>query len=93
VLDLVGMVLAGNLSGDIARFAARLEHKGKSGGTTLRGLYYLLPDLEKLSLRTQAANDLPVDLTFLLYGTAYGMCYAAAALALACWIFTRRRML
>ena len=89
----VGMVLAGNLSADIARFASRLEAKGETGVAFLRGVYYVLPDLEKLSMRTQAANSLPVDLGYLAYGTAYGLCYAGAALALACWIFARRRML
>ena len=89
----VGLVLAGNLAGDIARFAARLEAKGQSGADMLRVLYYLLPDLGKLSLRTQAANNLPVDISYLVYGTTYGLCYAAAALALACWIFSRRRMI
>jgi ABC-type transport system involved in multi-copper enzyme maturation permease subunit len=89
----VGMVLGGNLAGDIARFARRLEEDSLVTSTLLRTLYYLLPDLGKLSMRTQAANDLPVDLTYLMYGTAYGLCYAAAALAIACWIFARRRML
>jgi Cu-processing system permease protein len=89
----VGLVLAGNLAGDIARFATRLEAKGQAGADVLRALYYLLPDLGKLSLRTQAANSLPMDPSYLVYGTTYGLSYAAAALVLACLVFSRRRIL
>jgi ABC-type transport system involved in multi-copper enzyme maturation permease subunit len=89
----VGVLLAGNLAGDILALAGRLEEKGKAFGPVLRGLHYLLPDLEALSVRSQAANHLPVPGAYLLQGTAYGACYAATALILAMWIFSRRRAL
>jgi len=88
----VGLILAGNLAGDIAELAARLAAKGESLAVFLTGLYYCLPDLGRLSLRTQAANDLPVSLHYLAFGTVYGGLYTVAALALACWLFARRRV-
>ena len=88
----VGMVLAGNLAGDIARFADRLSAKGQAGGLVLRAVYYLLPDLGRLSFRIEAANDLPVSLRYVAWSTSYGLGYAAVVLLVACLIFGRRRV-
>lgn len=87
----VGIVLAGNLAGDILAIADRMQDKGKALGSVLRYAYYVVPDLQELSLRTQAANDLPAPSRFLLYGTLYALAYAACAVVIAMWIFSRRR--
>lgn len=89
----VGVLLAGNLAGDILALAGRLEEKGKALGPVLRGLYFVMPDLETLSVRSQAANSLPVPGAYVLHGTTYGVCYAVVLLVLAMWIFSRRRVL
>jgi ABC-type transport system involved in multi-copper enzyme maturation permease subunit len=86
-----GVIIAGNLAADMLAFAEKLESKGEALGTVLRGFYYLVPDLEKLSLRTQAANSLPLPWDYLLLGTLYGLTYAAATLVLTTWIFSRRK--
>ncbi|MBI3179861.1 MAG: ABC transporter permease [Deltaproteobacteria bacterium] len=86
-----GVVLAGNLAADLRDLALELAKKGEGGAPLVEWGYYLLPDLQKLSLRTQAANDLPVSLEYLALGSAYGAAYATAALVLAMWVFTRRR--
>lgn len=90
----VGLVIAGNLAGEIHRLGTVIViKKGQLFGRTLQFLYYALPDFEKLSLRGQAANSLPIPTDFMWIGTAYGLAYAAFALAAATWIFSRRRSL
>lgn len=86
-----GVVIAGNLATDVARFAAKLEADGKGGAELIRGAYYVLPDLQNLSARIQAANDLSLPPRFVLHGALYASAYTACALLLACWIFTRRK--
>ncbi len=86
-----GLVVAGNLAGDLLRLSERMMEHGDASGMWVRLLYYLLPDLERLSLRTQVANDLPVPAHYVALGSSYALCYAAATLTLAAWIFSRRR--
>jgi ABC-type transport system involved in multi-copper enzyme maturation permease subunit len=86
----VCVVLVGNLASDILALATRMQGDGNPLGTVLHGLYFVPPDFEKLSLRPHAANDLPVPWEYLAGGTVYGLLYAAAAVALAMWVFSRR---
>ncbi|MEE8409589.1 MAG: ABC transporter permease subunit [Myxococcota bacterium] len=88
-----GLVLAGNLAGDIYRLGEKLELEGNATGRALQWIYYLIPDLEKLSVRSQAANNMPVPPGFLWAGTAYGLSYAVVMLVIATWVFSRRRYL
>lgn len=85
-----GFVIAGNLAGDVQAFASRLMDKGKVLGRVLEAAYYVIPDLQNLSVRTQAANMMPVPSGFTATGTLYGLSYAAAVVVLAMWIFSRR---
>lgn len=78
----------GHLSADLRLFAAR--SKSSAVKTLMDGLYRLLPDLELLNLKSQAANRLPVDGQGALLAAAYGVAYAAVVLALAVIIFRRR---
>jgi ABC-type transport system involved in multi-copper enzyme maturation permease subunit len=87
----IGVLLAGNLASDVAAYAVRVGVEHPTLGAVVRGLYFLLPDLERLSLRNQAANDLPVGLGHLAVATAYGLTFAAALLTLTMWIFSRRK--
>lgn len=86
-----GVLIAGNLATDVQDFGARLRAKGEPLGTFLEGAYYVLPDLQDLSGRIQAANDLELPGAYLVNGTLYGVTYAAAALVVAMWVFSRRR--
>lgn len=86
-----GVVLAGNLATDVQSYAQLLQHKGQAMGIVLERVYYVLPDLQDLSARIQAANGMPVPTGFLLKGLAYGLAYAAAAILVAMWSFSRRR--
>ncbi|MEM6730038.1 MAG: ABC transporter permease, partial [Myxococcota bacterium] len=86
-----GVILAGNLATDVQNYAARLQRKGESGGALLDAAYYVLPDLQDLSARIQAANALPLPFETLVAGTLYGVSYAAVAMLIAMWVFSRRR--
>jgi ABC-type transport system involved in multi-copper enzyme maturation permease subunit len=84
----IAFFLIGHLLGDLRAFGER----SKSGLTrTLTGFFYrLLPDLELLNLKSQAASQIAVDHRFVLRSGAYGLAYAAALLVLAALIFRRR---
>ncbi len=86
-----GVWLAGHLAGDLHALAARLGEGAAAGAIELG--YYLLPDLDRLSVRLQAANDLEVPAGFVGAGTAYALAYAMTALVLAMAIFERKRSL
>jgi hypothetical protein len=88
------VVIAGHLSDDLTSLATRAGEKGGVlGPELLRLAYWVLPDLQALSLRTQAANALPVPPDFLSSATLYGGAYAVCAVVVAAWIFSRRAAL
>lgn len=87
----IGLIIAGNLTGTIADLALRMEEQHPIGSSVLRILYHVLPEIERLSLRTQAANGLAVPPTFLGWATLYALAYSLTALLLAMMLFTRRR--
>lgn len=88
----VAILIAGNLVGDLSGFADRLSVNGEVlTSFVLRVFYWILPNLQALSLRTQAANSLPVPPAFIGWATLYALTYAAAALALAMILFERRK--
>ncbi len=86
----IGVVIVGNLAADVLRYALRLEQDEVLFGTVLHGFYFVFPDLEKLSLRSQAANNLAMPADFVMTGTGYGLAYACTTLLLAIIIFSRR---
>ena len=83
--------LAGSFAGDILALADTFASKGMAAAPVVRLAYYFVPDLEALSLRTQAANALPVPAAFVGWATVYSLAYAAFALLVAMILFTRRR--
>ncbi|MEK7705276.1 MAG: ABC transporter permease subunit [Myxococcota bacterium] len=86
-----GFVLAGNLTSDIVAMAERFGSATAEIAPLLRVSYIVLPDLARLSARTQAANGLPVAFDLLGWATLYGLGYAATAVIVAAWLFERRR--
>ncbi len=86
-----GIIVAGSLADDVMRIANRQIAEGKETGYVLRFAYYVLPDLQNLSVRGQAANALPVPGAFVGFGIGYGVLYAAVILMVAMVVFTRRR--
>lgn len=77
----------GHLTSDLALFAERMEGGAR---TAVLWLVKVLPNLDLLNLKTQAANNLPVEPTFVLTSAAYGFGYAALAVAFAAFLFTKR---
>ncbi len=86
-----GVIIAGNLATDVQDLGARLQAKGEPFGWLLQSAYYILPDLQDLSGRIQAANNLELPVAYLWNGTLYGVSYAGVAVVIAMWVFTRRR--
>jgi ABC-type transport system involved in multi-copper enzyme maturation permease subunit len=87
-----GLVVAGNFVGELRSLAERLTSDGTLGGAAVvRVLCHLLPDVQALSLRAQAANDLPAPPAFLGWAAAYAAAYAGVALVLAMLVFERRK--
>ena len=88
------VVIAGNLSEDLRLFAGRFAQDGAPGlSRALEVAYYVLPDLQLLSLRSQAANALDVPPDFLMHATLYAAAYALAALGVAMASISSRRQL
>jgi ABC-type transport system involved in multi-copper enzyme maturation permease subunit len=86
-----GFIVVGNLASEFLWVAERLEKKGNmAGGQVMRFFYEVVPDLEKLSLRPQAANHLEVPEGFLGLAALYALSYATTLLLLAIWNFGRR---
>jgi len=53
-------------------------------------LYYLLPNLENLNIKTQLVHHLPIPPEFIPFAIAYSVTYAAMVLFIATLIFQRR---
>lgn len=87
VMFTVSVFVIGHLAGDLRVFAERIA--GNSG-RLLVVLTTLLPNLDQLNLKTQAANRLPVTGSHIAASAAYGLCYAPLALLVAAYIFNRR---
>lgn len=78
----------GHLLPDLRAFADKSKSPAARG--LARAFYGLLPDLELLNLKSQAANLLPVEPSYVWRAAGYGLAYAAVVLALAILIFSRR---
>lgn len=53
----------------------------------LRGIYYLVPNLEHFNIRAEAANDVAVSAAYCLWTLAYGAAYTGMVLILAVLAF------
>jgi hypothetical protein len=83
-----GAYFAGHLSSEIYN----LSQKSASG--FLRGLgkvaYYVLPNLEKLNFRAQAAYEITVGAGDIIRAVLMGFGYSAALIGLAILVFSHR---
>ncbi len=78
----------GHLLPDLRLFADK--SRSAAARSFARGFYALLPDLELLNLKSQAANLMAVSPAYVWRAAGYGVAYAAVVLALAVFIFSRR---
>jgi ABC-type transport system involved in multi-copper enzyme maturation permease subunit len=83
-----GVFFLGHLSPDLYNLATR------SGSNILRwigqGLYYALPNLERMNFRPLAAYNIAVAPPVLLATAGYALAYMALLLAAGCLVFQRR---
>ena len=84
----LAIFVIGHLADDIWVYGNQLESGG--GQAVARVLYWVLPNFEMFSIRSQAVHELPIPWDQVVGATAYGLCYTATVLALAMWVFERR---
>jgi len=84
----LALYLAGHLSADIYRLASRSDSTGVK--VLGKAVYYLLPNLERLNFRGQAAYGVEVSASALLGGVGYAVGYSVVLLALGVLVFSRR---
>jgi ABC-type transport system involved in multi-copper enzyme maturation permease subunit len=83
-----GLFVIGHLSSDLHFFGRKsqselMKHLGA-------GLFYILPDLEKLNLKTAASLLSPVAAESVIASTFYGLLYVGAFFAMSLAVFTRK---
>jgi ABC-type transport system involved in multi-copper enzyme maturation permease subunit len=83
-----GLFIVGHFNQDLRNFDRVVESRVLA--TTLRGLYYLLPNLAPFDVKAQVVHAEPVSWQYLILTTGYGLTYIAAVLVLAVWVFSRR---
>lgn len=86
ILSLAIFVI-GHLSGDVANLAAQTQGPA---ATVFGAIARVLPRLDLLDVKTQAANQLPVDPAFVASMAGYGLAYAALTVLVGAAIFSRR---
>ncbi len=84
----LGVFVIGHLSKGLAQMGANSED-GMVHAIT-QAIYYVVPNLELFSFKTQALYHLPVGFGALTLALLYAVAYTGALLAAAGWLFGRR---
>jgi Cu-processing system permease protein len=84
----LGLFVSGHLTSDLFL----LSEKSRAGTRRLVGtvLFYALPNLDRLNLKTQVSLLTPVPATTVISNSLYGLLYVVAFFVLAVAIFRRR---
>jgi Cu-processing system permease protein len=83
-----GLYVVGHFNADLKNFEAVVDVK--PAAYAARALYYLLPNLAPLDIKSEVVHAVPVSAGYLLLNTAYAFTYVVALLAAATFIFMRR---
>jgi Cu-processing system permease protein len=83
----LSLTVAGLLSSDLVRYWASQGPLARAIG---RGAVVLVPNLEALNLKEAMVYKDPVAASFAITGLGYGVLYAAAVMAFAVAVFSRR---
>lgn len=86
----LALFIIGHISVDLKVIAARFEASGAK--SLIDGLYYLLPDLERLNYKAAAVHRLAVAWDAYAAALAYALVYTAMILCAAVLVFNRRDM-
>lgn len=93
VLTVISYIIGQSLS-DVKALVEAPQNVGiKVSSLTVKAVqiaYYLFPNLSVLDIKTQAAHDLPLSLSFIFWTATYGLVYTALAIMGAAVIFRRR---
>jgi Cu-processing system permease protein len=84
----LGLYVIGHFNADLRDFQAVLDVKPIA--YLARVLYYLLPNLASLDIKSEVVHAVPVPAGFLLLNMAYAITYVTALLVVATYIFMRR---
>jgi Cu-processing system permease protein len=84
----LALFLIGHMVSDLRAFGERSRSGLAHAAATF--FYRLLPDLELLNLKSNAANRAPVSAGYVATSAAYGIAYAAALLIASGIIFSKR---
>lgn len=83
-----GLYVVGHFNADLRNFENVLDMK--PAVYLARALYYLLPNLAALDIKSQVVHAVHVPVGYLLISTAYAVLYVSGLLAAATFIFMRR---
>lgn len=86
----VACVVCGHFSSDLLQFAGRFS--GSAAHAVVTALYYLLPNLQLLSLRSEAVHNLAIPPGMLLAVTMYALAYIGVLLYVATLICRAREV-
>ena len=83
-----GLYVIGHLTNDLKGVAE--QSKSETVQVVMTGLYYLCPNLEALNVKGQAASGVPVEMSYQMLASVYGLLYTALLMTAACAVFRRR---
>jgi ABC-type transport system involved in multi-copper enzyme maturation permease subunit len=84
----LGLWVIGHFNTDLRNFENVVE--SRPAALFARGLYYVLPNFSAFDVKAQVVHGQPVDLSYLVVTTLYGLTYVAFVLAAAMTVFSRR---
>jgi Cu-processing system permease protein len=83
-----GLYVVGHFNADLRHFETVVPSRPVA--LFARALYYLLPNLTPLDVKSRVVHALPVPVGYMLLNTAYALVYISALLVAATVIFMRR---
>jgi Cu-processing system permease protein len=96
----LGIYIAGHLSGDVLnhlnfihKFGSRLPGTPEFSPFSekiIKGVYYLIPNMENFNIRGRVVYDLPIGEHYVLYNSLYGLAFIAIYLLIAGMWFNKR---
>ncbi|NNE08882.1 MAG: ABC transporter permease [Gemmatimonadetes bacterium] len=84
----LALFVAGHLARDILHFAELVP--AESGRMILKGITYMLPNLEYFNVKGMAVYGKPIPPDLLLFATSYGALYIVGVLLLTMLVFRRK---
>ncbi len=84
----LGLYIIGHLTADLRAMVVNSE--GGFGKAVVNLLYYLLPNLEMLNIKGQAAVGVVAAPEYMMLASLYGLLYAGVLVTGACLVFQRR---